>query len=91
MFQEKEPPNQGSWSEVFLIIRVVFEVLLPPLAGIFGSLILLATFFVLLLSGSIYCLISIGVFGLGIWYLIKKTSVEYPDQDDELKSFYKKF
>ena len=91
MFQEKEPPNQGSWSEVFLIIRVVFEVLLPPLAGIFGSLILLATFFVLLLSGSIYCLIPIGVFGLGIWYLIKKTSVEYPDQDDDLKSVYKKF
>ena len=91
MFQEKEPSKQGSWSEVFLIIRVVFEVLLPPLAGIFGSLILLATFFVLLLSGSIYCLIPIGVFGLGIWYLIKKTSVEYPDQEDELKSFYKKF
>ena len=91
MFQEKEPPKQGSWSEVFLIIRIVFEVLLPPLAGIFGSLILVATFFVLLLNGSIYCLVPIGLFGLGIWYLIRKTSTEYPEQDKELESFYKKF
>ena len=91
MFQDKEPPKQGSWSEVFLIMRIVFEVLLPPLAGIFGSLILVAAFFVLLLNGSIYCLVPLGLFGLGIWYLIRKTATEYPEQDKELESFYKKF
>ena len=69
------PPDQqpeGSWREVLVIIRVVFEMLGPVLAVILGVLILVVLTFVLLFQFAPLALIPLAILGGGIAWLVRR-------------------
>lgn len=90
-----EPPKNdpaGSWREVLVMIRVVFEVLLPPLAILFGTLAMLILLVMALFTQPWLALIPAGVLGLGVWFLIRrdrKVQAEMQADMDRLDSKYR--
>jgi len=88
VYERGNSPDPGSWREILLIIRIVFEVLIPPLFFIIVSLGLVVAFFILLLNGSIFAVIPMGLFALEIIWIARKGSSAQLESRDGLTNYY---
>ena len=88
MYDRGSSPDPGSWREILLIIRIVFEVLIPPLFFIIVSLGLVVAFFILLLNGSIFAIVPVGLFALEIIWIARKGNSAQLESRDQLTNYY---
>ena len=88
VYHRGNSPDPGSWREILLIIRIVFEVLIPPLFFIIISLGLVVAFFILLLNGSIFAIVPVGLFALEIIWIVRKGNSAQVESREQLTNFY---
>ena len=78
-----EPPKQdrsGSWSEVFLITRVAFSLLLPLMGAILGVLALLIAIVVLFSIHPALALIPLGIVAAGVGYVLRRERQKHAEE-----------
>ncbi len=88
VYERGSSPDPGSWREILLIIRIVFEVLIPPLFFIILSLGLVVAFFILLLNGSVFAIVPVVLFVLEITWIVRKGSSAQLESRDHLTNYY---
>jgi len=84
-----QPPQQdpeGSWSEIFVMSRVVLGLLAIPMLVIFGVLFLLGAAVWLLSIHPILLLGPIAILGLGVWRLVERDKQSQRTLEEEIFS-----
>jgi hypothetical protein len=71
-YQPPSPEPEGSWREVFLIIKVVFQMLAPLVGVITAVLVLGLASLMLLFWHPLLALIPAGAIGGGITWLVRR-------------------
>lgn len=71
-YEPRKQEQAGSWSEVFMITRVIFGMLLPFLLGLIGVVIFFAVVIVLLGQHPLLALIPFAVVGAGAYWLLRR-------------------
>ncbi len=78
-----QPPKQdrsGSWSEVFLITKVAFGLLLPLIGAIVGILLLLVAIIFLFSTHPALALIPVVPVVAGFAYLLRRERQKHEDE-----------
>ncbi|MGE3960415.1 MAG: hypothetical protein AB7F65_01875 [Dehalococcoidia bacterium] len=84
-----QPPQQdpeGSWSEIFVMSRVVLGILAVPILIIFGVLFLLGSAVWLLGVHPLLSLLPLAVLGAGVWVLVERDKKAQRSLEDEIFS-----
>ena len=71
-YEPPKPSDEGSWGEVWAIIKVVFAMLLPVVAVMFGMIIFVAVSIMFFLVHPSLLLISAAVIAAAIWWLARR-------------------
>jgi Flp pilus assembly protein TadB len=90
-YRPPDPNPEGSWREALIMIRVVFEVLAPPLAILFGTLATLILLVMALFTNPLLALIPAGILGLGVWYLVRRDRKAQEQMQADLDALDRKY
>lgn len=71
-YEPPKPSDEGSWGEVWAIIKVVVGMLLPVIAIMFGMIIFVAVSIMFFLVHPALLLLSAAVVAAGVWYLARR-------------------
>ena len=73
LFRMYEPPTQevGGCRETLLLVRIAFQILMPPILAIMGLIVIVVLTFALLARHPLLALIPVSIFAFGLYLLIR--------------------
>ena len=82
-----QPPKRdpgGSWAEIFIIMKVVFQALAMPLAMIGGAMALVIGTLVALFTYPPLALLPLGALAAGVVYMVRRDRRAQADLEAEI-------